>query len=452
MPTAHSSDLSKRLYELASQSLAGGVGSMARGIAVGYSPYPLFVERGEGPLIYAVDGNSYLDFLLAMGPLILGHRPPEVMVAVKQALDDVGSMLGLSTAIEGEVATMIQQMVPSAEMVRFSSSGTEAVMAAIRLARAFTGKEKIVRFEGHFHGWSDMINISVKPPVAAAGLEHAPRAIPASPGIPEAFLSTVVVQPWNRPEILEKTIQDRHHEIAAIITEPLMANCGCIEPKPGYLAFLKQLAHDHGIVLIFDEVITGFRLAPGGAQECYGVTPDLSTFSKALGGGFPISAVAGRRDIMGLIADNRVPYLGTYNTNTLVMTAARATLSVLSQPGTYQRLNGLGEMLKSGLGEIFKRAGATVTMTGPGPVFQIWFAEKAPTTWRAALAASRPELSQAFHRALLRRGVLCHPSPFEHWFISTAHNEADVDRALQAAESAVSEIRHLLTSNNRNSI
>ncbi len=436
---------SKILYERARQSLAGGVGSMARGTGVGYQPYPLFVLRGEGAIIYDVDENPYLDFLLAMGPLILGHRPPEVVAAVKQALDETGSMLGLSAAIEGEVAAMVQQMVPSAELVRFSNSGTEAVMAALRLARAYTGKEKIVRFEGHFHGWSDMINVSVKPPVAAAGLEYAPRPIPASPGIPETFLSTLIIQPWNRPEILEKTIHDRHHEIAAIITEPLMANCGCVEPQPGYLAFLRKLASDHGIVLIFDEVITGFRLAPGGAQEYYGVTPDLSTFSKALGAGFPISAVAGKREIMELVADNRVPYLGTYNTNMLVMAAAKATLKVLCQPGTYERLNRLGEKLKNGLRDIFTRAGVTVTMMGHGTVFQIWFTDKAPTTWREASAAARPEWSGAFHRALLRRGVLCHPSQFEHWFISTAHTEADVDRALQAAEAAVTEIKPLMS-------
>lgn len=435
---------SRRLYELARQSVAGGVGSMARGTAVGYSPYPLFVRSGDGARIFDVDDNAYIDFLLAMGPLILGHRPPEVVTAVREALENVGSMLGLSTPIEGEVAAMIQQMVPCAERVRFSSSGTEAVMAAIRLARAYTGKEKVVRFEGHFHGWSDTINVSVKPAVSAAGLEHTPRAIPASPGIPEGLLSTLIVQPWNQPEVLERTVKSHHSQIAAIITEPLMANCGCVEPTAGYLTFMRQLASQYGIVLIFDEVITGFRLAPGGAQESYGVIPDLCTLSKALGGGFPVSALAGKRDLMELIADNRVPYLGTYNTNMVVMAAAKATLNVLRRPGTYARLNSLGERLKNGLRDVFGRAGVVVTMTGPGTVFQLWFADRAPTTWREAAAAARADWSGAFHSALLRRGVLCHPSPFEHWFISTAHTEADVDHALDAAESAVTEIKPLL--------
>ncbi|MCJ7533067.1 MAG: aspartate aminotransferase family protein [Anaerolineales bacterium] len=441
--TTYSNEQSKILYERAICSLAGGVGSMARGSGSGYQ-IPLYVTRGEGARIYDVDENEYLDYLLALGPLILGHRPPEVMAAVHKILDDSGPMLGLSSPLESEVAEMVQAAVPSAEMVRFSNSGTEAVMMAIRLARAYTGKEKIIRFEGCFHGWSDIINVSVKPPIAAAGLEHAPRPVPAAPGIPESLLSTLIIQPWNNPEILEKTVRERKHEIAAIITEPLMANCGCVEARPGYLAFLRQLASENGIVLIFDEVVTGFRLALGGAQEYYGVTPDLTTMAKAIGGGFPLSAVGGKREIMQLAADNRVPYLGTYNTNSVVMAAAKATLAGLRKPGTYERMHKLGDRLKAGLRDVFARAGITVSLLGPGTVFQLWFTDQPPQTWRQALAAARPEWYGAFQRALLKVGVLVHPSQYEHWFISTVHTEADVDQTLQAVEKAVAESKPLI--------
>lgn len=435
---------SQALYDRSRVSLAGGIGSMARGTAAGYYPYPLFAQTGEGPWITDVDGNRYLDYLLALGPLILGHRPPEITAAVSRVLSEQGPMLGLSHHLEAEVAEMVQAAVPSVEMVRFSNSGTEAVMMALRLARAYTGREKIVRFEGHFHGWSDAINVSVKPPLAAAGLEHAPRAIPASPGIPEAVLGTLIIQPWNRPEILERTIRERGHEIAAIISEPLMANCGCVEPVPGYLAFLRELTREHGIVLIFDEVITGFRVALGGAQAWHGIVPDLTTMAKALGGGYPVSAVGGKREIMELVADNRVPYLGTYNTNPLVMAAAKATLECLRRPGTYERLHALGDRLKVGLRDAFRRAGIPASTSGPGPVFQLWFADKPPATWREAAEQARPEWYHAFQRALLRQGVLCHPSQFEHWFISTAHEPKDIEQTLEAAEVAVAEIAPLI--------
>lgn len=434
--TAHS----QALYERSQASLAGGVGSMARGTVAGYHPYPLFVQTGAGAWITDVDGNRYVDYLLALGPLILGHRPTELATAVSRVIHEQGPMLGLSHRLEVEVAELVQAVVPSAELVRFSNSGTEAVMMAIRLARAYTGREKILRFEGHFHGWSDTINVSVKPPLAAAGLEHAPRPIPASPGIPEAVLGTLIIQPWNRPEVLAQTIRERGHEIAAIITEPLMANCGCIEPAAGYLQLLRELTREHGIVLIFDEVVTGFRVALGGAQAYHDVIPDLTTMAKALGGGYPVSAVGGKRAIMELVADNDVPYLGTYNTNSVAMAAAKGTLERLQCPGVYERLHALGDRLKTGLRDAFRRLGIPASTSGPGPVFQLWFADEPPTNWREAVGLARPEWYQLFHRALLRRGVLCHPSQFEHWFISLAHQPEDIERTVAAAEEVVAEI------------
>lgn len=432
---------SRALYERALRSLAGGVGSMARSTFAGYAPHPLYMERGEGAHIFDVDGNEYIDYLLALGPLILGHRPPAVTKAVVDVIERTGSMLGTNHSLELELAERVVRAVPGADLVRFSNSGTEAVMMALRLARAFTGKRRIVRFEGHFHGWSDAIHWSVRPAIPAAGLEHAPRSLPAVPGIPEELADALIVLPWNRPEVLERTIRDRHHEIAAVITEPLMANNGCVEPLPGFLRAIREITAAHGVLLILDEVITGFRLALGGAQEYYGVRADLATFAKALGAGYPISAVAGRRDVMELVARNEVPYLGTYNTSSVVVAAAIAALDELSRPGTYERLFALGDRLANGLRDEFRGAGIPALVQGLGPVFQIWFTDTPATTYREAVARAKPTFYATFQQAMLRRGVLFHPNQHEHFFLSTAHDDEDIERTLEAAKGAVAEIR-----------
>ncbi len=432
---------SQLAYAGGSQYLAGGVGSMARGTGAGYAGHPIVAKSGQGARLTDVDGNEYLDYLLALGPLIHGHRPPAVTQAVTAALADSGSMLGLATELEYAVARQVVEAVPGVDLVRFSNSGTEAVQMALRLARAFTGKEKIVKFEGHFHGWGENIQWSIKPPVPAAGLPHAPRAVPLSPGVPEALGGTLIIQPWNNREVLERTLRERHHEIAAVITEPLMANCGCVEAQPGYLQFLRDLTAQYGVLLIFDEVITGFRLALGGAQAHYNVTPDLTTMAKALGGGYPISAIGGRRDIMELVATNQVPYLGTYNTSTVVMAAAQATLAGLAQPGVYDRLHALGHRLSNGLCSRFRTQGIPCVVQGPGPVFQLWFTDEPATNYREAAAKSKPAFFAAFQRAMLKRGVLFHPSQTEHFFLSTAHTDADVDQTLAAADVAIPEIK-----------
>ncbi len=434
-------DRSRALYERSLRSLAGGVGSAARSTFAGYAPHPPYMERGEGAHIQDVDGNEYVDYLLALGPLILGHRPPRVTSAVTAVLAETGSMLGTNHRLEPELAERVVAAIPGAALVRFSNSGTEAVMMALRLARAFTGRRRILRFEGHFHGWADAIQWSVRPAVAAAGLEHAPRPLPAVPGIPEELAESLIVLPWNRPELLERTLRERGGEIAAVITEPLMANCGCVEPLPGFLQKIRDLTAAHGILLILDEVITGFRLALGGAQEHYGVRADLATYAKALGAGYPISAVAGRRDVMELVATNEVPYLGTYNTSPLVVAAALATLEELAQPGVYRRLFALGERLANGLRDEFRAAGLPAVVQGLGPVFQLWFAETPATTYREAVARAKPAFYTAFHQAMLQGGVLFHPNQYEHLFLSTAHTDDDIDRTLEAAKGAVAEIR-----------
>ena len=433
---------SKEMFEQASKSIAGGVGSIARSVGAGFAPYPVFMERGEGSKIYDIEGNEYIDYLLAFGPLMLGHRPKKVIDAVKNVLDTRGSMLGTPHDLEHEVAQMLIEAVPCLELVRFGNSGSEVVMSAIRLARAYTGKEKIVRFEGQYHGWTDIIHYSASPPLTVAGLEIAPRSVPASPGMAKCLADTIIVQPWNKPEILERTIRNYKHEIAAIITEPVMGNCGCIAPKKGYLEFLRDITAQNDILLIFDEVITGFRLSYGGAQQYYNVVPDLATFAKALGGGFPIAALGGRKDIMDLIATNKVSHSGTYNTSLTVMAAAKAVLTELKDNEViYEHLFRMGEKTMNGLAKVLNDAGVPVIAQGVGPMFQLWFSEREITNYREAVEFSRPNQYAAFYKSMLNRGVLFHPNQLENWFVSAAHTDEDVELTLQRAEDAIMEAK-----------
>jgi len=432
---------SEQMFKRASRSLAGGVSSFGRTVGAGFSPYPVFMERGEGSKIYDVDGNEYIDYLCAFGPLILGHRPKKVIDAVKEVLENRGTMFGTSHPSEYEVAEMLTEAVPCLELVRFGNSGTEVIMSAIRLARAYTGKEKIIRFEGHYHGWSDVIHFSLTPPLAAAGLETAPRSVPASPGIPGCLANTIIVQPWNNPEVLEKTIKNHKHEVAAIILEPVMLNCGCILPRKGYLEFLRDITSKNDILLIFDEVLTGFRLSYGGAQQYYNVVPDLAVFSKTLGAGFPVAAFGGRRDIMELIASNKVNHGGTYNSNPMVMAAAKAVLTELRDNSIYERLFRMGERCMNGIVKVINDAGVSCVGQGVGPVFQTWFSEQEITNYRDAVEFSRPKQFNAFYRSMLRRGVLFHPAQRENWFISTAHTDKDIEDTIQIAQDAIIEAK-----------
>jgi glutamate-1-semialdehyde 2,1-aminomutase len=433
---------SGEMFERAGRSLAGGVGSTARSVGAGYGPYPVFMECGEGSKIYDIEGNEYIDYLCAFGPLMLGHRPRKIIDAVKNVLDTQGSMLGAPHKLEYEVAELMTEAVPCLELVRFNNSGSEAVMSAIRLARAYTGKEKIIRFEGHYHGWTDPIHFSASPPLAEAGLETTPRSIPATVGIPACLGDTLIVQSWNNPEALEKTIKNRKHEIAAIITEPVMGNCGCILPKKGYLEFLREITQKNDILLIFDEVITGFRLSLGGAQGYFRVTPDLATFGKALGCGFPIAAFGGKRDIMELIATNKVSHSGTYNTNPTVMAAAKAALTELkNNKEIYKRLFKIGDAVQKGIEKKIRDAGIAVIAQGIGPMFQFWFSDKEVTNYRDAVQFARPKQYAAFYQAMLKRGVLFHPAQFENWFVSFAHTEEDVRLTLERVEDGITEAR-----------
>ena len=440
----YSTTRSEELYASAQEVIAGGVNSGARGPQAGWVPGPPVVARGSGAYVWDVDGNRYCDYLLALGPMIHGHAHPLVTEAVTRAIHEIGTMFALPYEREAEAARRIVATVPSVELVRFGNSGTEVVLHATRLARAFTGRQVVVRFEGQYHGWADQLEWSHHPDLAHAGPRLRPNALPGSPGIPDVIGQTLAVLPWNDVEAVELLVAERGHEIAAILTEPIMGNTGVIPPKPGYLQALRDIATANGIVLIFDEVITGFRVAPGGAQELCGVTPDLTTMAKALGGGFPVAAVGGRYDIMDQVSDGTVLHAGTYNANVVATSAAAASLEVLATPGTYERLFHLSERLMAGFGEILGRAGAPVQVQGVGPMFQFWFSETPISDYRDAARHLNSPKYAALARALHERGVMVHPSNIELWFVSTVHTDADIDATLQAFEDAVAAVRPIL--------
>jgi glutamate-1-semialdehyde 2,1-aminomutase len=435
---------SQAAYQAAEQVIAGGVNSGARGPDAGWVPSPPVVARGEGARLWDVDGNEYIDHLLALGPMIHGHAHPRMTEAVTAAIRDLSTMYALPYELEAEAAQAIVDAVPSVELVRFSNSGTEAVLHATRIARAATGRTVVIRFEGQYHGWADQLEWSHHPDLAKAGPVDHPKALPGSLGIPEAFGSALAVMPWNDPEVIEAFMAERGDEVAAILTEPVMGNTGVIPPRPGYLEKLRELAGRYGSVLIFDEVISGFRVALGGAQAKYGVTPDLTTMAKALGGGFPVSAVGGKRSLMETVADGSVLHAGTYNASTLATAAVVASLGILSEPGAYERLYAVSERLQDGIGRILTDAGVAVQVQGVGPMFQTWFSETPVTNYREAAEHLNSPRYAALVRALLERGVMVHPSNIELWFVSTAHTDEHVDRVLEAYADAVADTRETL--------
>jgi glutamate-1-semialdehyde 2,1-aminomutase len=441
----YSTTKSQALYLAAQDVIAGGVNSGARGPGAGWVPGPPVVDHGRGAYLWDVDGNRYCDYLLALGPMVHGHAHPVITEAVTKAIHETGTMFALPYPQETEAARKIVEMVPSVELVRFGNSGTEVVLHATRLARASTGRDIIVRFEGQYHGWADQLEWSHHPDLAKAGPRERPKALPGTPGIPEVIGQTLEVLPWNDQGAVERLVAEKGDRIAGILTEPIMGNTGVIPPKPGYLAFLREITKQHGIVLIFDEVITGFRVAPGGAQELYGVTPDLTTMAKALGGGFPAAAIGGRRDIMDLVSDGAVLHAGTYNANSVAVAATSASLDVLRAPGTHERLFRLSGKLMAGMAATFERIGVPVQVQGVGPMFQFWFSETPVVEYRDAARHLNSPKYAALALELHRRGVMVHPSNIELWFVSTVHTDADIDETLQAFEDSVQATKATLT-------
>jgi glutamate-1-semialdehyde 2,1-aminomutase len=419
-----------------SRYLAGGVSSNFR---LGARPVPLFFERGCGSRLYSVDGVSYLDYALGMGPVILGHAPPDVISAVAESLSQ-GQLYAGQHEAEIRLARLVTSLVPCAERVRFGCSGSEMVQIALRLARAYKGRKRIIKFEGHYHGWFDNIYVSVHPDPQDAGDAIQPPTIPESAGQDSGAFEETTVLPWNDAAAVERTIETSGGEIAAIIMEPILCNTGVILPKPGYLEEVRRLCDEHGIVLIFDEVITGFRVALGGAQAMLGVTPDLAVFAKAMAAGFPISCLTGRAALMELIGRGSVMHGGTYNTNVISVVAAVSTLERLRKDNgsAYDHMNRLGNELMERLREFGREFSAGLAVRGVGQVFHTHFGDvDAPTDYRSYCATDRTKLCR-FVDALLDRGVRI--TPRGTWFLSTAHTELDIEQTVTAAREALQSV------------
>jgi glutamate-1-semialdehyde 2,1-aminomutase len=421
------------LFARASRTIPAGAGSSARTVGFGWDPYPPFMRQGSGSRLFDVDGNEYIDYLLGLGPMILGHRHPAVTTAVQDAIAEYGTCFGLPYDLEVEAAEKVVAAVPSLEMVRFTNSGSEAVGTALRLSRATTGRRLIVRFEGHYHGWQDTIYWSNHVDPAVAGPAKHPRPVPSGPGVPKELEDTIIVLTWNDPESFVELMDARGDEIAAVITEPAVFNTGCILPEPGYLELLRAETAKHGTMLIFDEVITGFRFARGGAQEYFGITPDLTTMAKGLGGGFPVAAIGGSKEAMRMIAEGRYSHSGTYNANVVACAAVSATMDVLAEPGLYERQRAIGQRLADGLAQLAADAQIDARVDGLGTVFQLWFSSHPIKNWRDAHEYANEALFTRFWQEMILRGVLFHPLQMENLFVSLVHTDADIDQTLATA-------------------
>jgi glutamate-1-semialdehyde 2,1-aminomutase len=435
---------SRECYERAQRSLIEGVNSPSRGAAV-YSPGPVVLERGQGSRVWDLDGNEYVDFMMSFGALIQGHAHPKIVEVVTQAVAE-GSHFAAATSAEADAAERFTQMVPSAEAVRFTNTGTEATMLALRLARAHSGRTKFLKFEGHYHGWYDPYCLNGNShPAEELGPRENPTRFADSAGIPESVFEDVVLAPWNDLEALENILRRCGHELAAIITEPIMANMGCILPRDGFLQKVCDLAHQYGALFILDEVVTGFRYAPGGCQQHYGLKPDLSTFGKALGAGFPVGAVTGSRAILDRMkwAPDMVLHYGTFNGHRLTMKVLAANLDLLAADNgaIYTQIYKVGDQAIAGLQDVFRRRKMDAIVQGFGPMFQIYFtARNAIQDYREYCRYADVAKYSRFIHGLLDRGIYMTPSNGLHWIISTAHNSHDVETLLQAADEVCAQI------------
>lgn len=428
---------SGKLYEESRKYIPAGVNSTARAVFSGWDPFPLAVEKGAGSHVFDVDGNEYIDYLLGLGPMILGHRPENITNAVVKYITEVGTVFALASEWDMLVAKKFCECLPSVEQVRLSNSGTEAVTYALRLARAYTGRKKIVRFEGMYHGFSDSIYWNKHPSPQA--IDPNGNGIPEvqGPGVPECIADSLLICPWNDLEVLAKIIKKHHNEIAAVITEPIMCNTGCVLPKAGYLEGMRKLTEEYGIVLIFDEVITGFRVSLQGAQGLYGIDPDLSVFAKGMGGGFPVAALGGKRRIMRLVDEGIVSVAGTYSGNGIALSATSATLDYLQTPGLYEACNRRAGRLLEELDRMWRASKIPAHAVGVGPVFQVWFSEHPIEDYRDAMRYADEDIFALWWEEMLFRGVLFHPHYYENLFVSMAHTDKDIDTTLEKAEEAV---------------
>jgi glutamate-1-semialdehyde 2,1-aminomutase len=423
-------DKSKAAWEAGSAYVAGGVNS---GYRTGLRPHPLVFQKAYDAHLVDLDGNDYIDYFAGMGPMILGHSPKEVIDAASAQLQQSILVAG-QTPLEYEAARIITELVPSAELVRFNSSGAEAVQAAFRVARAFTGKQKIIKCEGHYHGWFDNVLWSVTPDPAAAGDPLAPTPLPGTLGQEERE-ENLIVLPWNNAEVIERELAKG--DVAAVIMEPIMFNTSGVLPLPGYLEKVRELTSKYGAIFICDEVITGFRVSSGGAQKVLGITPDITIFGKALANGFAVAALAGKKEIMNLIGEAKVMHGGTYNSQSVSMAATVATLKALQSEKPHQAIAKTGSALMDGLREIFTKHNLVFEIVGYPSVFNVRFDLQGPTDYRSAMKANRAMyLDFAFE--LLQRGVRILPRGT--WFVSSAHTDSDITQTLVAVDGALRSI------------
>jgi len=422
---------SKALFERAQRIIPGGVNSPVRaGKSVGMDP--LFISKADGCYLWDEEGNRYIDYVCSWGPMILGHNHPEVAQAVRERLP-LGTSYGAPTEIEVEMAETIIEMVPSIEMVRMVNSGTEAAMSAIRLARGYTGKNLIIKFEGCYHGHADSLLVDAGSGVATLG-------IPGSPGIPEKIAGYTISLPFNDLNSVSEAFEKYGHDIAAVIVEPIPANMGVIIPNPGFLEGLRRITEKNGSLLIFDEVISGFRVSPGGAQELYNILPDLTCLGKIIGGGLPVGAYGGKEVIMGEIAPKGNVYqAGTLSGNPLAMAAGLSTLNILKNRNIYEDLGKKGNLLFSGLKEAAKSAGVDITVNSIGSLGSFFFTERPVRDFLSA-KTSNTDFFKAYYQKMLKRLIYLAPSPFEASFVSIAHGYDVIEKTIEHAFSSFKEL------------
>jgi glutamate-1-semialdehyde 2,1-aminomutase len=422
---------SEELLARAQKTIPGGVSSPVRAFkAVG--GHPPFLSRAEGARVFDEDGKAYVDYVGSWGPMILGHAHPAIVKAVTAAAAR-GTSFGAPCADEVELAERVVRYVPSVDKVRFVSSGTEATMSALRVARGFTGRSKILKFDGCYHGHADSL-------LVAAGSGVATLGIPGSPGVPPGTVADTLVVPFNDVAAVEGAVSTHGADLAAVIVEPVCGNMGAVAPQPGYLEALREITHANGTVLIFDEVMTGFRLALGGAQERYGVIPDMTCLGKILGGGLPAAAYGGRADIMATVAPEGPVYqAGTLSGNPLAMAAGRTILDLLAEPGLYERLDATSTTLAEGLARAAQQAGVEVTVNRVGSMVTVFFCRGPVTDFASARTSDTERFGRFFH-AMLDRGVALPPAQFEAAFVSLAHGPEEIEATLKAATEAFGEV------------